>query len=34
MIYETLTGEEVAELLAGRAPLREPASEPAPVSLD
>jgi cell division protease FtsH len=34
MVYETLTGEELAELLAGRTPLREVEAEPAPVELD
>jgi cell division protease FtsH len=34
MVYESLTGEEIAELLAGRTPLREGAAEPTPVSLD
>ena len=34
MIYETLSAEQIAELLGGRTPLREAQVEPAPVSLD
>jgi len=31
LFYETLSGEDIAELLAGRSPVREAAADPAPV---